>query len=273
MKTHVKKQKRKIHDGANEGLGKSNKISARDDEEMRDGTNEDSHSPSEKRAKKGHRRTQSSLSAIKVPRVAISKDEQVEWLTSSYKSHCGASELECDALTLSLRVLPNCDGSLEDKLKAVEPNWEKVFIQNSSIRTQDDVYGAPVGLLVSPAATSCLSMIRECPRFRKACPIAKLFAKHMKIEDQITLLNGNRVVLAAGTPNRLCKLLEEGALKLNNLRWIVLDVRLDVKQRTLLDMGDVSKDWWGLWERYFRGAVEQGANIALFSGPASESQR
>lgn len=237
---------------------------------MGDGTNEDYHSPSEKKAKKGHRRTQSSLSAITLPRVAVSKDEQVEWLTSSYKSYRGASDLECEALIHSLRVLPNFEGSLEDKLKAVEPNWEKIFLmQKSSMRTQDDVCGAPVGLLVSPAATSCLSMIRECPQFRKACPIAKLFAKHMKIEDQIVLLNGNRVVLAAGTPNRLCKLLEEGALKLDNLRWVVLDVRLDVKQRTLLDMGDVSKDWWVLWERYFRGAVEQGANIALFSGPAT----
>jgi hypothetical protein len=37
--------------------------------------------------------------------------------------------------------------------------------------------------------------------------------------------------IAAGTPNRLCKLADGGALQLDRLRHVVLDVQLDVKQR------------------------------------------
>jgi len=37
--------------------------------------------------------------------------------------------------------------------------------------------------------------------------------------------------IAAGTPNRLCKLADGGALRLDRLAHVVLDVQLDVKQR------------------------------------------
>ena len=37
--------------------------------------------------------------------------------------------------------------------------------------------------------------------------------------------------IAAGTPNRLCKLADGGTLQLERLRHVVLDVQLDVKQR------------------------------------------
>lgn len=37
--------------------------------------------------------------------------------------------------------------------------------------------------------------------------------------------------LAAGTPNRLCKLADSGALKLDRLKHVILDVNLDAKQR------------------------------------------
>ena len=40
--------------------------------------------------------------------------------------------------------------------------------------------------------------------------------------------------LAAGTPNRLCKLADGGALKLDRLKHVVLDVNLDAKQRCAL---------------------------------------
>ena len=39
--------------------------------------------------------------------------------------------------------------------------------------------------------------------------------------------------IAAGTPNRLCKLADGGALRLDRLAHVVLDVQLDVKQRSV----------------------------------------
>lgn len=37
--------------------------------------------------------------------------------------------------------------------------------------------------------------------------------------------------VAAGTPNRLCKLADGGALQLDRLAHVVIDCQLDVKQR------------------------------------------
>lgn len=46
------------------------------------------------------------------------------------------------------------------------------------------------------------------------CKIAKLFAKHFKVQDQIDLLSKQYFPVAVGTPNRLAKLVELGALSL-----------------------------------------------------------
>jgi hypothetical protein len=41
---------------------------------------------------------------------------------------------------------------------------------------------------VSPSALGALAVIKLCPSFHRACRIAKLFAKHMKVEEQEALL-------------------------------------------------------------------------------------
>ena len=66
----------------------------------------------------------------------------------------------------------------------------------------------------------------------QACRIAKLFAKHMKVAEQQQHLQEHPVCIAAGTPNRLCKLADIEALKLSSLQLIVLDVHQDAKKRS-----------------------------------------
>ena len=68
----------------------------------------------------------------------------------------------------------------------------------------------------------------------QACRIAKLFAKHMKVAEQQTHLQQHPLCIAAGTPNRLCKLADLEALQLSQLRLIVLDVHQDAKKRCVL---------------------------------------
>ncbi len=63
------------------------------------------------------------------------------------------------------------------------------------------------------------------------CRVAKLFAKHFKVEEQQRLLEASVVGIASGTPNRLSKLADLDALKLDRLRLLVLDVHIDAKQR------------------------------------------
>lgn len=47
-----------------------------------------------------------------------------------------------------------------------------------------------------------------------------MFAKHFKVQDQIDLLSKQYFPVAVGTPNRLAKLVELGALSLSRVKVI-----------------------------------------------------
>lgn len=67
--------------------------------------------------------------------------------------------------------------------------------------------------------------------------VAKLFAKHMKLEEQAAFLAGKKFLFAAGTPNRILKLLDQDGLSLQQTRLVVLDCTWkDAKNRNLFDV-------------------------------------
>lgn len=195
-----------------------------------------------------------------------SSKEQADWLWESYQRSTPASELERDSagLTSSCVVnLPNgaSIGSLEQGLKTLEPNWRQELC---SIGHRSP--GKLSALIISPAALGCTSVIQACPDLNRECRIAKLFAKHFKVHEQVEVLKSQPAAVGAGTPNRLTKLVEEEALKLEKIRYIVLDVRLDAKKRTILDMPEVTGDWWTLWDKCgLKKRVAEGkAKLVLF---------
>ena len=196
--------------------------------------------------------------------------DQADWLWESYKAkQPGVTDLERGELTAdTFRKLPG-GKSLEEGLAAVEPKWEAELCSESGRQP-----GAPSALFVSPAAMGAIQMIQACPGINRRCQIAKLFAKHIKLGEQAEALRAKGLCIGAGTPNRLAKLAEDGALSLLRLKWIVLDVRMDPKQRTLLDMPEVRDDWWALWEKHLRGRVAAGgARVVLYGGEPGERGR
>lgn len=106
--------------------------------------------------------------------------------------------------------------------------------------------GAPVALIVAGAALRVADLVRSCRPLRgqRGGEIAKLFAKHMKVAEQVEYLKQTAVSVAIGTPDRLGKLLSaEDGLKLTNLEYIVLDMtHRDAKNRTLLDIPETRKE-------------------------------
>jgi len=67
--------------------------------------------------------------------------------------------------------------------------------------------------------------------------IAKLFARHIKLEEHVTYLKRTKVGAAVGTSGRLGKLLEIDALSVSALTHIILDVSYrDAKKRSVLDI-------------------------------------
>ncbi|KAI0083988.1 U3-containing 90S pre-ribosomal complex subunit-domain containing protein [Irpex rosettiformis] len=117
--------------------------------------------------------------------------------------------------------------------------------------------GAPTLLFVAGAALRVADATRilKDKRLRgdKGGEVAKLFAKHIKLEEHVTYLKRTKIAAAAGTPGRLGKLLENGkvicfkeslvlinfadALQTTALTHIILDISYrDTKKRNLLDI-------------------------------------
>jgi len=193
-----------------------------------------------------------------------SSKEQADWLWASYERSTPVSELERDSAGLTSRCivkLPSeaCIRSLEQGLKTLEPNWRQELCSAAG-----RFPGELSALIICPAALGCTSVIQACPDLNGECRIAKLFAKHFKIHEQVESLKSQPAAIGTGTPHRLSNLVETEALKLERIKYIVLDVRLDVKKRTILDMPEVTGDWWALWVKLKRRVVDGKAKLILF---------
>jgi protein CMS1 len=120
--------------------------------------------------------------------------------------------------------------------------------------------GAPTLIFIAGAALRVADVTRILKdkklRGEKGGDIAKLFAKHIKLEEHITFLRRTKLSAAVGTPGRLGKLLGSGmlrscsrhserlperlraeALATSALTHIILDVsHQDAKKRSVLDI-------------------------------------
>ncbi len=74
--------------------------------------------------------------------------------------------------------------------------------------------GAPTLIFVAGAALRVADVTRtlrsQVLRGEKGGEVAKLFAKHFKLEEHVAFLRKTKLSAAVGTPGRLGKLLENG---------------------------------------------------------------
>lgn len=122
-------------------------------------------------------------------------------------------------------------------------------------------------------------------RGEKGGEVAKLFAKHFKLEEHVTYLKRTKVGAAVGTPGRIGKLLCEtgefasrminlyidfpkDALSFSALTHIMLDVTYqDAKKRNLLDIQETRDEVFKtvLGGSRVREALQQGkVQLVLF---------
>ncbi|KAJ3245247.1 cms1 ribosomal small subunit [Chytriomyces hyalinus] len=95
-------------------------------------------------------------------------------------------------------------------------------------------------LIVTPSAERAITVI---PALKPIGKIAKLFARHMKVEEQVKQLQAHAFPVCVGTPNRILKLFEAGALKSENLGYILLDgTSRDKKLRSFFDIPELKLD-------------------------------
>ncbi|KAK4248832.1 U3-containing 90S pre-ribosomal complex subunit-domain containing protein [Corynascus novoguineensis] len=98
--------------------------------------------------------------------------------------------------------------------------------------------GSPHTIIVAGAGLRAADLVRAVRKFqKKGNTVAKLFAKHFKVEDQVAFLQKSRTGIAVGTPQRLIDLIENGALSIEDLKRIVVDAsHIDRKKRGIVDM-------------------------------------
>ena len=88
---------------------------------------------------------------------------------------------------------------------------------------------------------------------------AKLFAKHFKVEEQVTFLKTKVVQVAVGTPNRLTRLLEDVDY-MQDVSTVLVDASFkDSKQRTIFDIPETRKDTFDLLASVVVPRVRKGA--------------
>lgn len=117
-------------------------------------------------------------------------------------------------------------------------------------------------LILASSALRVLEIIRKLVPLKTR--IAKLFARHMKVNEQIEALSKGHFRIGVGTPARINKIIEEKPALFNNVATVILDQWIDSKKQTLLSLKDTRKDVWWYWDHYLaKRCFEEKTRIAL----------
>ncbi|XP_012787771.2 protein CMSS1 isoform X1 [Sorex araneus] len=170
--------------------------------------------------------------------------EDLQKLMKDYYSS-KRSVIELEELTL-----PDCcflkandlTHSLSSYLKEICPKWVKLRKNHSEKKSV-------VMLVICSSAVRALELIRSMTAFKGDSKIIKLFAKHIKVQEQVKLLEKHIVHLGVGTPGRIKELVKQGGLNLNPLKFLVFDWNWrDQKLRRMMDIPEIRKDVFELLE-------------------------
>ena len=88
---------------------------------------------------------------------------------------------------------------------------------------------SPMVIIICASARRAVSILKEISSLNVRA--AKLFSKHMNIDDQIAMLESNKYSISVGTPNRLLKLSEKkdgsnGEVQSHHIRTVIRDTQL-----------------------------------------------
>ncbi|KAK7419393.1 Protein cms1 [Neonectria magnoliae] len=151
------------------------------------------------------------------------------------------SPIEISDLTVSANSIQDTTSWQESRTLDKFPSFLEKFAGGpEALMKYSKKKGAPHTLVVAGAGLRAADIARVVRIFsNKDTTVAKLFAKHMKVEEQVKFLNNHKIGIGVGTPSRLMELIDNGALSLANLKRVVVDAsHIDQKKRGVLDMKD-----------------------------------
>ncbi|KAM4044905.1 protein CMSS1 [Anomaloglossus baeobatrachus] len=213
----------------------------------------------EKKSRKRKKKTITDVLATSAPKPGTPEDLQ-NLIEQYYKKTRSVIEME------EFKLPDNCFAkendlthTLSSYLREICPKWSKLSKNHKGKKSV-------LLLVVCSSALRTLELIKLTNAFKGDTKIMKLFAKHLKIKDQIKWLENNVVHLGVGTPERIKALIEQDGLSLQSLKYLVLDWNWrDKKQRRMVDIPEVKKSMVELLESGLIAACRNGSvKIALF---------
>ncbi|XP_006208113.1 protein CMSS1 isoform X3 [Vicugna pacos] len=149
--------------------------------------------------------------------------------------------------------------SLSSYLKEICPKWVKLRKNHSEKKSV-------LMLIICGSAIRALELIRSMTAFRGDSKVMKLFAKHIKVQEQVKLLEKRVVHLGVGTPGRIKELIKQGGLNLNPLKFLVFDWNWrDQKLRRMMDIPEIRKEVFELLEMgVFSLCKSESLKLGLF---------
>ncbi|XP_032828491.2 protein CMSS1 isoform X1 [Petromyzon marinus] len=212
-----------------------------------------------KKKRKRKRKTITDVLAASEPARGTPEDLR-QSLLAHFQGMLSVVEMEEMALS-DASFLPSSDAThtVSSYLKEVCPKWAKLWRSHADTKR-------PLAIVVCSSALRALDVMRQAAAFKGDCRVAKLFSKHIKVEEQIALLAKQPVHLAAGTPGRIKKILDLDGMTLDSLKYLVLDWNWrDQKLRRLIDIPEVKTDVLELLQKFIiPTARRSSAKIGLF---------
>ncbi|XP_078416248.1 protein CMSS1 isoform X1 [Cetorhinus maximus] len=209
--------------------------------------------------KKKRRKKISDILMTSAPKPAAPADLQ-NMIAQHFKSERSVIELEelklPDSCFLQSNDLTHTPSSY---LKQVCPKWVKLCKNHTKKKSV-------LILIICSSALRALEMIRLITAFKGDCKTLKLFAKHIKVEEQIKSLAKGVIHLGVGTPARVRNLIDQDGLSLQSLKYVILDWNWhDQKFRRLMDIPEVKQETLKLLETSVIPACKSGSvKLGLF---------
>ena len=178
-------------------------------------------------------------------------DEQAAWLTAKFAASKFASSMSAvERIVVDaswMKTVPPSAAepeTLPDYLRAIFADSWKRRLTRAPKSSRDGKY-SPALVIVCSGAIRCLDVIKQLGEFRgeagKAIRIAKLFARHMKVDQQAEMLKAPTAI-CVGTPNRILKLVQIGALNVSRTDALMLDMHVNDKGVNVMTMPDTAED-------------------------------
>ncbi|XP_027268278.1 protein CMSS1 isoform X5 [Cricetulus griseus] len=149
--------------------------------------------------------------------------------------------------------------SLSSYLKEICPKWVKLRKTHSEKKSV-------LMLIMCSSAVRALELIRSLTAFKGDAKVMKLFAKHIKVREQVKFLENRVIHLGVGTPGRIKELVKQDGLNLNPLKFLVFDWNWrDQKLRRMMDIPEIRKEVFELLDMgVFSLCKSESLKLGLF---------